>query len=186
MKSKLMGIAACLTGCLVLLSGCSGSGAASSGGRMSLNLMRKDSHLKIWLDGQEGKQSTFKKAATGYSRFNIKEQVSDAPKLKFEIEDPDKFGRITMVTVSIFQKFEADYSHQAEFTIVAKDTNNPEAQMKPGMEYDLGNPGTDFKVLDLTGNEVTGIKLLPGMEYQLQLIVRADKSETGQVFFKTK
>lgn len=186
MKHRALTLGVFLSGCLMLLAGCSGSGAASTGGGMSLNLMRKDSHLKIWLDGQEGKQDKLKKAATGYSRFNIKEQVSEAPKLKFEIDDPDKFGRITMVTVSIYQKFEADYSHQAEFTIVAKDTNDPQAQMKPGMEYDLGNPGPEFKVFDLTSKEVAGIKLLPGMKYQLQLIVKADKSETGQVFFETK
>jgi hypothetical protein len=186
MKRRLLALSACLSGCLMLVTGCSGSGAASEGGGMTMNLLRKDSHLKIWLDGLEGKQDTLKKAATGYSRFNIKEPVAETPKLKFEIQDPDKFGRITMVVVSIYQKFEADYSHQAEFTIVAKDANNPQAQMKPGMEYDLGNPGPDFKVFDLTNKEVTGIKLLPGMKYQLQLSVKADKSETGQVFFETK
>ncbi len=174
------------SGTLMLLAGCSGTGAAITGGRMGMNLLRKDSHLKIKLDGQPAKQTTWKKAATGYSRFKIKEAVSTAPKLQFELENPDKFGRITMVSVSIYQKFEADYSHQAEFTVIARDTNNPEAQMKPGVVYDLGNPGPGFKVLNLTSQEVSGVTLKPGMKYMLALTVRADHSETAQVYFKTK
>ena len=171
---------------LLVVAGCSGTSAAITGGRMGLNLAKKDSHLKIWLDGQQAKQTAWKKAVTGYSRFKVKEPVSTAPKLKFEIEDPDKFGRITMVSVSIYQEFEADYSHQADFTIVARDTNNPQAQMKPGVVYDLGNPGPGFKVLNLTNQEVSGVSLEPGKKYKLLLTVRADHSETAQVFFKTK
>jgi hypothetical protein len=186
MSKLLIAMTTCVTGVLVLIAGCSGSGAATTGGRMGLNLMRKDSYLKIWLDGEVAKQTKWKKAATGYSRFKIKEPVSTSPKLRFEIEDPDKFGRITMVSVSIFQEFEADYSHQAEFTIVAKETNDPQAQMKPGVEYDLGRPGEGFKVLDLTGNEVEGVSLTPGLKYKLVLTVKADKSETAQIFLETK
>jgi hypothetical protein len=186
MMKRLTATVTCLCGVLLLATGCSGSGAAMTGGRMGLNLMRKDSHLKIWLDGEVAKQTKWKKAATGHSRFKIKEPVTTAPKLKFEIEDPDKFGRITMVTVSIFQAFEADYSHQAEFTVVAKDTNDPQAQMKPGVEYDLSKPGEGFKVLDLTGNEVEGVALTPGLKHKLVLTVKADKSETAQIFLETK
>ena len=97
-----------------------------------------------------------KEAATGHSNWTIKDQVSSAPKLKYEIESPDKFGRITMVIVSIHQEFGADFSHQAEFTITSRDMNNPEAQLKPDTEYDLSNPGSGFKVTDLTGKEVSG------------------------------
>jgi len=186
MNKKLIAFATCLSGMLMLFTGCSASSGASTGGRMGLNLMRKDSHLKIWLDGEKAKQNKLKKAATGYSRFKVKEPATTGPKLKFEIEDPDKFGRITMVAINIFQEFEADYSHQAEFVIIASDTNNPQAQMKPGVEYDLGKPGPDFKVLNLTGDEVDGVVLQPGLKYQLNLVVKADKSETAQVFFKTK
>ena len=38
---------------LLVAVGCSGSSAGSTGGRMTLNLLRKDSHLKIWLDGEQ-------------------------------------------------------------------------------------------------------------------------------------
>jgi len=186
MYKRLMVMTTCLSGVLLVASGCSGSGAASTGGRMTLNLLRKDSHLKIWLDGQQAKQDKLKKAATGYSRFKIKEPVSTAPKLKFEIEDPDKFGRITMVSFQIHQKFEADYSDHAEFVCVARDTNDPQAQMKPNVEYDLGKPGDQFKVIDFTSNEVEGVSLVPGMKYKLVLTVKADKSESAQIFFETK
>lgn len=185
MMKKLTAMTACLAGVLMVAAGCSGTGAAITGGRMGMNLLKKDSHLKIWLDGQQAKQTAWKKAAIGHSRFKIKEPVSTTPKLKYAIEDPDKFGRITMVTVSIYQKFEADYSHQAEFTIIASDTNNPQAQMKDGVEYDLGSPGSGFKVLNLTSQDVSGVTLVPGMKYMLNLTVKADKSETAQIFFET-
>ncbi|MBU0641523.1 MAG: hypothetical protein KKB50_21900 [Planctomycetes bacterium] len=185
MVHRLTGMVA-LVACVGFLVGCSGSGAAMTGGRMGFNLMKKDSYLKIWLDGEQGKQNKVKKAATGYSRWTIKEPTSTGPKLQFEIESPDRFGRITMVSLQIHQKFEADYSDHAEFIVVAKDTNNPQAQMKPGVEYDLGAPGEEFKVFNYKSEEVSGVELKPGVKYMLVLTVKADKSETAQIFFETK
>ena len=185
MHKHLLKAAAVFSG-LLLIAGCSASGAGHTGFTVTKNLLRKDSYLKIMLDGQPGKQSTLKKAATGYSRFKIKEPVSTSPKLQFEIKEPDKFGRITMVAMQIHQEFEADYSDHAEFVITAKDANNPQAQMKPGVEYDLGAPGPEFKVINFKGEDVPGVKLTPGLKYMLVLTVKADKSETAQIYFKTK
>ncbi|MEP0845677.1 MAG: hypothetical protein HRF50_02525 [Phycisphaerae bacterium] len=181
-------LALCVLGALGVLgaTGCSVTGAAMTGANIGMNLSRTDSYLTIWLDGVEATQDKLKKAATGYSRFTCSDPVGTAPKLKFDIIDPDKFGRITMVTASIYQKFEADYSHQAEFTIFSRDTNNPQAQMKPKTEYNLGAPGSELKVTDLTGKEVSGVSLKPGMKYMLTLSVKADRSETAQVYFETK
>jgi hypothetical protein len=148
MISQRLTLGAVLLVAVGLLMGCSGSSAAWTGLRAGKNLSKKDSHLKIMLDGEAAKQSTVKKAATGYARFEVPEPVSTTPALKFEIEDPDKFGRITMVSVQIHQKFEADYSHHAEYTIVAEDVNEPAVQMKPGETYDLGDPRAGFKVMN--------------------------------------
>lgn len=185
MYPRVLRVAALCSG-VGLIVGCSAGSGASSGISIGQNLLRKDSHLKIMLDGQAAKQNTVKKAATGYSRFDVKDPVSTAPKLQFEIQEPDKFGRITMVSLQIHQKFEADYSDHAEFIVTAKDLNNPQAQMKPGLAYDLGNPGPDFKVMNYKSEEVKGVALQPGMKYMLVLTVKADKSETAQIFFQTK
>jgi len=151
------------------------------------NMNRKDSSIKIWLDGQAAAQDGFEKAKDGYARFKITEQVSTSPKLKFELDEAEKFGRITMVQSQIHQKFEADYSHQAEFVVISKDTSTPEAQMKPGTEYDLGKPGDQgLRILDLNGKDVSAVTLKPGMEYMLSFSVKADHSETVNVYFKTK
>lgn len=166
--------------------GCSASGGASTGFSIGKNLSKKDSHLNIMLDGESAKQNKLKKAASGYSRFEIKEPVSTTPTLQFEIEDPDKFGRITWVSLQIHQKFEADYSHHAEFNVFSEDTNNPEAQMRPDTKYDLGNPPPGLKVMNYKNEEVDGVELKPGMEYMLVLTVKADKSETAQIYFETK
>ncbi len=184
MNKRVIGLIS-LLGSALMLAGCSGSGAAWTGANVGKNLIRKDTHLKIMLDGKQAKQNTLKKGATGYSRFDVKEPVSTSPTLRFEIEDPDRFGRITMVSCSIYQKFEADYSHQAEYTVIARETNNPQAQLKPGVDYNLGNLGPNFKIINLTGQEVPQVKLVPGMKYMLTFTVSADKSETAQIYFET-
>ena len=131
------------------LTGCSGMGGAMTAGKMGLNLKKKDSHLKIYVDGNLAAQNKLKKAATGNSEWKIKEQVSASPRLRFEIEEPEKFGRITMVMVSIHQQFESDYSHQAEF-IIHPESNDPMSQMKPGIEYNLGSP-SGYRVTNVSG-----------------------------------
>lgn len=167
------------------LIGCSAGGAAWTGLTMGKNVARTDSHLRVWVDGQPAEQNMLKKAATGHSNWTVAQPVGTSPSIKFELSDPARFGRITSVIVNVYQKFEADYSHQPEFTIVSRDSMNPEAQMRAGMTYNLGNPGGEFRTLNLTGKDVTGVVLQPGKEYMLQITVRADKSETAQVFFRT-
>jgi len=77
----------------------------------------------------------------------VTEALGAAPKRQFEIIEPDKFVRITMVSLQIHQKFEADYSDHAEFVVTARHLNDFEAQMKPNTTYDLGAPGPNFKVM---------------------------------------
>lgn len=163
--------------------GCGGLGGAMTAGKMGMNLKRKDSHLTIHLDGHTAAQNKLKKAATGYSNWKVKEQVNTSPMLRFEIEEPEKFGRITMVAVSIHQQFESDYSHQAEYTVVS-DSQDPMSQMKPGVDYNLGSPG-GFRVMNVSGQTVPGVTLKPGMKYKLTLTVKADHSESAQVEFVT-
>ncbi|HRS29523.1 MAG TPA: hypothetical protein P5255_14795 [Phycisphaerae bacterium] len=116
----------------------------------------------------------------------VTEALGAAPKRQFEIMEPDKFGRITMVSLQIHQKFEADYSDHAEFVVTARNLNDSEAQMKPNTTYDLGAPGPGFRVMNYKGEEVPGVQLNPGMKYMLVLTVKADKSETAQIYFETK
>lgn len=171
-------------GLAAAISGCSVTGAASTGFRMFQNSERVDSHLKIMLDGKLATQDALKKTVSGYSQFTIADPVGTSPTLRFEIIEPEKFGRITMVTASIYQKFEADYSHQAEFTIHNK-SNDPMAQMKPNTDYNLASPAGQ-NVIDLYGKDTAGVQLKPGMKYMLTLSVKADKSESAQIYFTTK
>lgn len=170
---------------LALAAGCSGEGAGWEGARIAMNLSRDPSYLRIYLDGQKAEQNTLKKAAMGYSEWKIKEPTGTGPRLRFEITKPEKLGRITMVAISIYQQFQADYSHQAEYTIVAADASS-EAQMRPDTDYDLSAPGSAFKLIDVEGKTVRGVTLKPGLKYKLTLTVKADKSETAQIEFKTK
>ncbi len=183
---KLIVTAACAALALLGMTGCTATSAAVSGGQALWNVSKTDTLLRIYLDGSKAEQSTFKKATTGRSDWKVDGKVSTSPRLRYEIKDPKEVGRITMVAVSIFPELGGDFSHQPEYTVIASNTNDPESQMKPGQTYDLGAPGSGFKVLTLTGQEVSGVTLQPGMKYKLGLTVRADNSETAQVEFKTK
>ncbi|MBK9120252.1 MAG: hypothetical protein IPM18_11715 [Phycisphaerales bacterium] len=184
MKTRLA-IAALAAGFLVVVVGCSATSGAMTALRLGKNASEKDSYLKIMLDGHAAKQNTAQKAATGYSRFEVKDGVSTSPTLEFEIDEPDRFGRITMVTIQIHQKFEADYSHQAEFVVYSSD-QSPEAQMKPKTPYALGAPEAPLQVINYRNEQVSGVQLEPGKKYMLVLTVKADKSETAQIYFETK
>ncbi len=167
------------------LTGMTGCGSAMSVGRMGLNLKKKDLHLKVMLDGQVAEQNKLKKAVAGHSGWKIKQQVSTSPVLRFEIEDPEDFGRITSVIINIYQQFEADYSHQAEYAVYAT-SQDPQAQMKPGVDYDLGNLPPGFEARALGGQTGSRVELRPGMKYKMNLTVVADRSETGQIEFETR
>ncbi len=169
---------------VLTVSGCSATGAAMTGLNIGKNLSSKDSNLAIQLDGKAATQNMFKKATSGYSQWSVAGETSTAPTLRFDLSDPASFGRITSVMLQIHQKFEADYSHQAEFKVVAANTNDPQSQMKPGVDYNLGNLGSNFKVFNLTNQQVGGVTLQPGKEYMLVLTVVADRSESAQVYFK--
>jgi hypothetical protein len=171
---------------LLLLAGCSASSGGSEGFNITKNLVRKDTNLRVFLDGQQAKQNKFKKGLMGYSPFTIKSDVTGSPKFKYEIIDPKKFGFIKNVTMQVHQKFEADFSDIPDYVIHPKDMKNPDDNMKPGVEYDLGNLGDQFRILDKKDNEVKKVEFVPGMEYLLVFTITADKSETIQIYFKTK
>ena len=183
MVQRLITSALLLVG-MALVAGCS-TGDAGTGIRIGGNLARKDTNLRIFLDGKQAQQNKLKKGLQGYSPFTIKEDVTGSPKFKYEIIDVKKFGFIKSVTMAVHQKFEADFSNLADYTIFAAKKGD-DVQMKPDVEYDLGNLGPGFKILDKKDNEVPKVEFVPGKEYLLVFTVAADKSETIQVYFKTK
>lgn len=180
-----------IIGITVLLSlaaglvGCSATGAAMGGGRLVLNLSKKDSNLGVYLDGQKAKQSTLKKGLTGYAPFKVDGRVSTSPKFRYEIDDPKKLGYIQSTHMQIHQEFEADFSDLPDF-VVYSTTGGSDAQLKPGVQYDLGNLGSSFTVRDKKNNVVNKIEFQPGREYLLVFTLRADRSESLQVYFQTK
>lgn len=184
MTKKLVVACAMLAGTIVV-AGCSGSSAAMESLRIGKNVSKKDSHLKIYLDGQEAKQNTLKKAYMGHASFKVSSPVSTTPTFRFEFTDPEKFGRITGTNMQIHQEFEADYSHQAEYTIYPAGSDAA-SLMKPGETYNLGAVGPNLRVLDFEKKQVGGVQLKPGVEYLLVFTVSGDRSESVQVLFETK
>lgn len=184
MSRQVMAGVTLLTG-LALIAGCSAEGGGSQGFSVAKNLFRKDTNLRIYLDGEQAKQSTLKKGLSGYAPFVIKKEATTSPVFKYEIMEAKKFGFIKSVSMQVHQKFEADFSDIADYVIFARKQDS-EAQMKPGVDYDLGNLGPDFKILDKKDKEVEKVQFVPGVEYLLVFTISADKSETVQIYFKTK
>lgn len=181
MNKRMMGIVALSIGMIGASLGCSASSAFSVG----KNLMRKDSHLTVYVDGMPAEQNKLKKGAMGYAKFKVKGTCSTSPSFKFELEDPTRFGRITSTNIQIHQAFEADYSHQAEFTIypASQDSNQ---LMKPGETYNLGALPGNMKCLNFEKQPCGGVTLKPGMDYMLVFTLAGDRSESIQVIFSTK
>jgi hypothetical protein len=168
-----------------LAAGCSGSGAAMETFRIGKNVAKKDSHLRIFLDGHEAKQDKLKKGYFGYASFKVKEQVGTSPTFRFAFDEPDKLGRITGTNIQVHQEFEADYSHQPEFTIYPASTDST-MLMKPATEYPLGAVPSNLRCMNFEKQQVAGVTLKPGVEYLLVFTVSGDRSETVQVLFSTK
>lgn len=166
----------------LFLTGCS-AGDAHTGFNIGKNLARKDTNLRVSLDGQQAKQSKLKKGLMGHAAFKISEPVTCSPKFRYEVIDPKKFGFIKRVSMQVHQKFEADFSDIPEYVITPM-TN--EDSMKDNTEYDLADLGTGFKIIDRHDNVVEKVEFRPGVDYLLVFTVQADQSETIQIFFKTK
>jgi hypothetical protein len=162
--------------------GCSATGAAWTGVGMARNLKSNNPGLGVSLDGIEAKRNQAAQAAVGHSKWKVKGDVSATPTLKFTFKEPEAIGRIRSVVVTIHKMMKDEYSDQAEFTIVARDSA-PEAQMQPDVDYNLASPGSGFRVTNWKGDEVSGVQLELGKEYMLTLSVGADGSETAQVHF---
>lgn len=176
-----------LTGLGAATTGCSVTSGAITGGKMLMNMGKESNYLRVLLDQQEGKQNALKKAWSGPSgtRFVIEEPVSTSPTFSYRMKDPDKFGRVTLVSFQLHREFDGDFSHQAEYVVTSRDTS-PETQLKPDTDYQVSNLQANFKIYDRQGNVVPKIELLPNTKYRIALTVVADRSETILVEFKTK
>lgn len=170
----------------VAISGCSATGAAWEGFRIGKNLAKKDSYLKIWVDGHEATQNKLKKAYFGYASFKVRETVSTRPTFKYEFIDPSRFGRITNVQMQIHKEYEGDFSHQAEFVIYPANPNNSESLLRPGQVMNLGAVPSNYKCMNFERQPVPGIELKPGLDYMIVFTVAGDRSETVQVLISTK
>ncbi len=183
MQRVVAGVA--LLALVAIVAGCSGTGAGMEAFRVGKNLKSQDTNLRVFLDGEQAGQNKLAKGLKGYAKFEIKKPVRTSPMFRYEIIDPKKFGFIKTVSLAVHQKFEADFSDLADYKIFSKSMDS-EKQMKPNTDYDLAKLGSDFKILDKKDKEVGAVNFVPGVEYLLVFTVAGDKSETIQIFFKTK
>ena len=186
MNKRLLASFTVFSAILIVASGCSATSAVWTAGKVGLNLSKKDSYLKIWVDGNLATQNKLKKGFMGHAAFKVKETVSTRPTFKYEFIDASRFGRITGVSMNIYQEFEADFSHQAEFTIYPADSKDSESMLQPGNTVNLGSMPSNYKVEDFEKQTVSGIELKPGLDYMLVFTVAADRSETVQILISTR
>ncbi len=165
----------------VLLTGCIMSVAASGCSMMDRFMDKSDkpeTYVAVWLDGM--------KAEMGDVYCSVGGSVSTGPTVRYEITDDDKIGRVSTVIINIFREFGDGWSSNADFVVTAKDINNPDAQLKQMVNYNLGDPGSDVQIIDRSNQTVGAVTLDPGTRYLMNFVVSADRSETVQVEFKTR
>ncbi len=165
----------------LMTSGCSMMSAVGIG----KNVMRKDSHLAVFIDGMPAKQNKLKKGAMGYAEFKVEGTCSTSPSFKYEFADDKNFGRITSTNINIHQAFENNYSNQAEFTIYPAGGSSDNL-LEAGKTYNLGSVPAGMECMNFDRQKVSGVTLKPGMNYMLIFTVAGDRSDSIQVLFSTK
>lgn len=165
--------------------GCSAGGAASTGFSMFKNTRQNKLDVTIYLDNQEAKRNEMMQAAAGHSKWKIKEPVSTNPTFRYDVKDAATTGRISNTTLTLYKKVGKKMSTQPEYTIVSTSTEAA-GQMQPGQSYSLASPGAGFRTMDWQNKQVAGATLEPNTEYMLQFSIRADQSETAQIYFATR
>lgn len=175
-----IGILAALGG-----SGCSVTGAASTGYGMFKNSKSGKLESIVYIDGQEAKRNEMKQAATGSSKYKVKEPVGTSPTFKYELKDPTTTGRISYTGIQVHKKVGKGWSDQAEY-VLSPVSQDASGQLKPGNTYNLASPGPGFRIADWQGKPVSGMTFEPGTEYMLQFVLRADSSDTATIYFTTR
>ncbi len=112
--------------------------------------------------------------------------MSTRPKVKYEITEADKMGRLNSVIINIFREFDGGWASKADFIVTAKNASDPEGQMKTGKVYSLGAKSDALNFMDGNGNVLDEIKLEPGMKYLMNFVVSADRSESVGVVFNAR
>ncbi len=166
---------------LTLVAGCDmlgGFGVSSSQPQKQQEPQQPERYVRVWLDDHP--------AEPGDATCQVATPVSCSPKLKYEITQPAKLGRVSSVIINIFREFDGGWSGKTDYIIIATDTSNPDAQMKPGVVYDLAAPGEALRIMDHNNKTVEGVKLEPGLKYLMNFVVSADKSETASIEFSTR
>lgn len=164
----------------LLSSGCSMMSAVGIG----KNVMRKDSHLVVYVDGMEAKQNKLKKGAMGYADFKVEGTCSTSPSFKYEFADDENFGRLKSTNLAIYQAFENSYSNQTEFNIYPAGGGN--RVLEQGKTYNLSSTPAGFECQNYDGNVVNGVTLKPGMDYMMLFTLSGDRADTIKVLFSTK
>ena len=167
-----------LVGALVLAGGCAMFEKYLGGTETAKSESGRESNVRVWLDDSECKW--------GDVWCEVGSSVGTGPKLKYEIVDADKMGAVSSVIINIFPEEGDGWSSGASHIVLAKDTNNPDAQMKPGTVYPLGSPPDEIRVMDGGGNTVAGVKLESGKKYLMNFVVSAAQSETVGVTFTVR
>ena len=174
-----------VVGAVGLLSGCSVGGAASTGLNVFRNTKSNKLDVNIYVDGQLAKRNEMKQAVTGASKYKLAAATSVSPTFKYEARTEGVLGRISGTNIQIHKMLKDKPSDQAEF-IIFSTTQTPESQLQPGTQYNLASLPGNFRTQNWRGETVSGVTLEPATDYMLVFTVRADDSETAQIYFTTK
>jgi hypothetical protein len=165
--------------------GCSNSSMMFSGGKMAAKMLKKDSALRVFVDGQQAKQNKLKKMIGGHPAFKVSKPVNVSPAFSYEVGDAEAWGVIHFTYVSIFEKVKDDVVSRPAFVITPVDESS-RTVMRPATMYELAKLDPSLKVVDGSGKVLSGVTLKPKTKYQMVVTVTGKKSETQAVEFVTE
>lgn len=169
----------------VAVLGCSNTSMMFSGGKMAAKMLKKDSALRVFVDGQQAKQNKLKKMIGGHPAFKVGKPVPISPAFSYEVGDAEAWGVIQFTYVSIFEKINDDVVSRPLYVITPID-ESAQTVMRPATVYELGRLEKTLKIVDASGKVVHGIVLKSRTKYQMVVTVTGKKSETQAVEFVTE
>ena len=143
-----------------------------------------DEVLRFRIDDVEAEYLSQGKPSTSASHWEVAYAIGRAPKFAFELAGPQALGNVRTVTLKFYPMRKGNYAITPAPVIVSADPDNPDIQMKSGVEYDLGALGEGFEVRDARGGVAPRFGLRPGFDYKMEVVFEGERSHTAVIFMQ--
>jgi hypothetical protein len=139
--------------------------------------------LRLIIDGLEAESTGAIGPEDSY--WKVPHPVNFIPTFAFELPEVVDTRSYTTVTLNFYPKWKGEYVADAAPIIASADPGDSDAQMKSGVEYDLGNLGEQYKTMGVGGRVAPRFGLRQGFEYKLEVVFEGKPRHTAVIFLQT-